>query len=102
MKLPIDIDALLRGESVEWERLEFKKSWNPVKVLHTVCAFANDFHNLGGGYVVLGIEEEDGRAIMPPVGVAADAIDSIQKEMLSLGKTAIRPSYVPQMVPYEI
>lgn len=23
MKLPIDIDALLRGETVEWERLEF-------------------------------------------------------------------------------
>lgn len=102
MKLPIDIDALLRGETVEWERLELKQGWNPKKVLHTVCAFANDFRNLGGGYVVIGVEEEDGRPKMPPVGVSADSIDSIQKEMLNLGKTAIRPSYVPQMVPYEI
>ena len=102
MKLPIDIDALLRGKTVEWERLEFKKGWNPERVLRTVCAFANDFHNLGGGYVVLGIEEDDGRPVLPPQGLAVDAIDKIQKEMLNLGKTAIRPSYVPQMVPYEI
>jgi hypothetical protein len=36
---------------VEWERLEFKRGWNPEAVLHTLCAFANDFHNLGGGFV---------------------------------------------------
>jgi len=43
---------------IEWERLEFKRGWNPVKVLHPVCAFANDFHNLNGGYIVLGVEAE--------------------------------------------
>ena len=59
--LPISIESLLHGQAVEWERLEFKKGWNPQAVLHTICAFANDFHNLGGGYIVVGIEEQDGR-----------------------------------------
>lgn len=51
MALPLNIDDVLLGRSVEWERLEFKKNWNPEDVLHTLCAFANDFHNLGGGYL---------------------------------------------------
>ena len=29
MPLPINIHELLRGKSVEWERLEFKEGWNP-------------------------------------------------------------------------
>jgi hypothetical protein len=59
-KLPLNIDDLLLGTSVEWERLEFKAGWNPLDTLHTICAFANDFHNFGGGYVVVGVAEKDG------------------------------------------
>jgi hypothetical protein len=55
MPLPINITNLLSGAPVEWERLEFKEGWNPLPVLHTLCAFANDFHNLGGGYIVIGV-----------------------------------------------
>ena len=51
MSLPININDLLHGKSVEWERLEFKQGWNPLDTLHTLCAFANDFHNLGGDYI---------------------------------------------------
>ena len=40
--LPINVDELLKGQIVEWERLEFKKGWNPEDVIHTMCAFAND------------------------------------------------------------
>ena len=29
MPLPININDLLRGKPVEWERLEFKAGWNP-------------------------------------------------------------------------
>ena len=50
MPLPINIHDLLVGKPVEWERLGFKQGWNPEAVLQTLCAFANDFHNLGGGY----------------------------------------------------
>ena len=36
MGLPINIDKLLRGNVVEWERIDFKKGWNPEDVLHSV------------------------------------------------------------------
>jgi ATP-dependent DNA helicase RecG len=46
-KLPINLDDLLRQRTIEGERVEYKAGWNPEVVLHTICAFANDFHNLG-------------------------------------------------------
>jgi hypothetical protein len=49
MPLSINIYEILKVRLVEWERLEFKKGWNPEAVLHTLCAFANDFHNWGCG-----------------------------------------------------
>ena len=74
--LPINIKDLRKGKPVEWERLEFKVGWNPLDTLHTVCAFANDFHNLGGGYILIGIKEQNGRPILPPVGIDPDQFDS--------------------------
>ncbi len=60
MNLPINIHKVLQGRPVEWERLEFKRGRNTEAVLHTLCAFANDFHNLGGGYIFLGIADDNG------------------------------------------
>lgn len=48
--LPISIDDLLNPGVVENERVEFKEGWNPLSILHTMCAFANDLGNFGGGY----------------------------------------------------
>jgi len=45
MPLPINIKELIHGKAVEWERIEFKEGWNPVRIIHSVCAFANDFNN---------------------------------------------------------
>ena len=45
MGLPIGINQLLNGKIVEWERIDFKKGWNPEDVVHSICAFANDIHN---------------------------------------------------------
>jgi ATP-dependent DNA helicase RecG len=42
MSLPINIEDLLRKQKIESNRIEFKKGWNPDKVYHTICAFAND------------------------------------------------------------
>ncbi|MCG6534157.1 MAG: ATP-binding protein, partial [Syntrophales bacterium LBB04] len=101
MGLPVNINDLLHGHSVEWERLEFKRGWNPQAILHTLCAFANDFHNLGGGYVFVGIADKDGRPVLPPEGIAADRLERIQKEVLELGYR-IQPHYHPLMVPHVI
>lgn len=57
MALPINIEELVHGRTVEWARIELKKGWNAKKVLHSMCAFANDIHNWGGGYIIVGVEE---------------------------------------------
>ena len=35
MALPVNIQQLISGQIVEWERLDFKRGWNPEDVLHT-------------------------------------------------------------------
>ncbi len=71
--LAVSIQRLLEGSGVESQRVEFKASWEPNtvgrQVLRTICAFANDYHNLNGGYVVIGAGEADGHAILPPCGI---------------------------------
>jgi ATP-dependent DNA helicase RecG len=99
MALPINIADLLSGSFVESERIEFKKGWNPLATLHTLSAFANDFHNLGGGYLVIGVEEKDGQPVMPPAGLPPGQLDSIQKEILNLGHSALQPYYHPVIDP---
>jgi ATP-dependent DNA helicase RecG len=102
MPLPINLNDLLHGETVESERLELKAGWNPESTLHTLCAFANDYHNLGGGYVVLGVAERDGAPLLPPAGLAKETIDRIQKELLNLGNSAIQPPYHAMAAPYTV
>ena len=101
-KLPINLDDLLLQRTVEGERVEYKAGWNPVRVLHTLCAFANDFHNLGGGYIVIGVGEENGRPVMPPRGLAPESLDEIQKQLLHLGHQAIQPAYHPVTATYSV
>ncbi len=84
MALPVNINELINGRTVEWERIEFKKGWNPVSVLHTICAFANDFNNWGGGYIIIGVKEENSLPVLPPEGLSLPKIDTIQKELIEL------------------
>jgi ATP-dependent DNA helicase RecG len=57
MSLPVNINQLISGKAVECDRLEFKKGWNPEEIIHSLCAFANDINNWGGGYIIAGIPE---------------------------------------------
>jgi ATP-dependent DNA helicase RecG len=93
-RLPLNINDLLHLRVIESERLEFKEGWNPDPIIRTICAFANDFQDLGGGYVVVGVAEQDGRPVLPPGGVPAGAIDRIQRELLQYCN-AIQPTYFP-------
>ena len=101
MKPPINIEKLLNFKSVEWSRLEFKKGWNPESIIHSICAFANDFQNLGGGYIIVGIEENNGQPILPPEGVNPSKIDSYQKKLFELCNSSISPYYHPTVFPVE-
>jgi len=94
MALPINIDDLINCRVVESERIEFREGWNPERTLRTICAFANDFNNWGGGYIIIGINEKNGRPNLPPVGIEIDSIDKIQRDLLGFCKRII-PDYFP-------
>ena len=84
MALAINIEDLLNKQKIESNRVEFKTGWNPGSIYHSVCAFANDFEDLGGGYIVVGVEtnEDTGIAKRPVVGVPLEKIDGILQKMV--------------------
>ena len=101
MPLPINIFKLLNGIVIENERIEFKEGWNPDAIYRSVCAFANDFENNGGGYIFIGVEEQNGVAKRPVKGLALDQLDTIQKQMIGFNKL-IKPVYSPKLSIEEI
>ena len=82
MALPISIEKLLDGHTVEGHRIEFKEGWNPTAIYRTICAFANDIANEGGGYIVVGCEEKNGQPVRPVKGIAIEEIEPIGKKMV--------------------
>jgi ATP-dependent DNA helicase RecG len=65
-------------------------------VIHTICAYANDFSNINGGYIVIGIEEDHGRPLLLPQGVDPNDLDKIQNELFQYCNL-IEPRYIPQV-----
>lgn len=82
LELEISVEDLLNKRKIESDRIEFKTGWNPDDIYHSVCAFANDYNNDGGGYIVVGVEEENGIAKRPVKGLSEYMLDTIQKEMV--------------------
>ena len=97
MALAINIDDLLNKQKIESNRIEFKKGWNPASIYHSVCAFANDFDDLGGGYIVVGVDTDEatGVAIRPVNGIPTEMIDGILQDMVGYNNK-ISPYYMPR------
>ena len=100
MGLPTSIETLLTGNVVEGARIEFKTSWMPEASLKTICAFANDIDNWGGGYIVLGVKEKNGRPILPVEGIPISQVDEMMKDLLNKCNL-IQPRYLPVVAPVE-
>lgn len=98
MTIPANIDDLLNRRVVESTRIEFKAGFNPNAVIHTICAFANDVDNIGGGYIVIGVEEQDGSPLHPVKGVPQAEVDGILKQLVGLCHK-IEPLYNPIVEP---
>ncbi len=94
MALPVNIKQLLEQKTVESSRIDYKAGWNPEPIIHTICAFANDIDNIGGGYIVIGIEDENGMPGLPVKGLDKNAIDDINKDILQKCNL-IEPRYIP-------
>lgn len=83
MALPINVEDLLNKQKIESNRIEFKRGWNPDKIYHTICAFATDLDNTGGGYILVGVEQdENGIAKRPVKGLPIEDIDDIMQDMV--------------------
>ena len=101
MALPINIADLLEKRKVESNRIEFKEGWNPTSIYHSICAFANDIDNIGGGYILVGVKEVNGMAQRPVKGLPVESLDKIQREMLQFNQL-IEPQYSPRVSIEEI
>ncbi len=97
MSLPVNIENLLFNKTVESTRIEYKTGFDPNAVIHTICAFANDIDNTGGGYIIIGVEEENGRP-KNISGVEVNEIDKILKELVGYCNS-IEPRYLPVVEP---
>lgn len=99
--IPINLEDLILARTVEANRLEFKTGLEDEtlrQVTATICAFANDFHNLNGGYIILGVAEKEGVALLPPIGVPDDRIDEFLKKIRGQCNR-IAPEYYPIVEP---
>ncbi len=99
MAIPVNINDLINRTVVESSRVEFKSDWNPEPILHTICAFANDIDNMGGGYIVVGVEEKDGLPVFPVKGIAQNRIDGIEKKLREICNY-LEPFYQPVAEPF--
>ena len=94
MPIPVNIEQLLSATSIEGARIEYKKGWNPDAIYRSICAFANDFDNSGGGYIIVGVQEQNGRPIRPVKGLDLNEIEPIEKDMIGFNNL-IQPAYYP-------
>ena len=94
--IPIKVETLLEGRKVEQNRIEYKAGFNPSEVVHTVCAYANDIAGVDGGYLVLGVQTENGLPVLPPVGLPEELLDDIQLKIFQYCNK-IEPRYIPKI-----
>lgn len=101
MAIPVNLEDLLQKNKVESNRIEFKEGWNPDRIYRSICAFANDFDNIGGGYILIGVEEENGVAKRPVKGLPVEQLDKIQREILQFNNL-MQPVYFPKLFIEEV
>jgi ATP-dependent DNA helicase RecG len=96
--LHLNIEDLLSARTVESDRIEYKEGWNPDAIYRSICAFANDFDNIGGGYILVGVSEDKitKTAKRPVKGLSSIELASIQKEMIGYNNL-LKPYYAPKL-----
>ncbi len=92
----IDLEQLARREN---EQTEWKENVADINdVVATLSAFANDLQNLGGGYVVCGVEEgkdENGFPTIIRVGLTATRMKEVENTVLARCRDRVSPPLAP-------
>lgn len=94
--IPLKIETLLEGRVVESDRVEYKTGWNPNEIIHSICAFANDYDNNNGGYTVIGVKESNGMPVFPLEDIPKEEIDAIQQKIFQYCNMIV-PRYIPRI-----
>jgi ATP-dependent DNA helicase RecG len=96
MTTRIDLARMSQRES---ERTEWKENVaDPDDVVATLCAFANDLQNLGGGYVVCGAREDRDAHGFPKLvrlGLTATRLREIEGTVLTRCRERVSPPLTP-------
>lgn len=98
MAIPINVKDLIDANIIESTRIEYKSNFNPDSIIKTICAFANDIDNTGGGYIVIGVEEDNGRPKKPISGLNYLEIDKVMKKLIEYCHF-LEPLYEPVIEP---
>lgn len=103
MALHINIEDLLSARTVESDRIEFKEGWNPDAIYRSICAFANDFDNIGGGYILIGVAEDENTktAKRPVKGLTTAELSEIQRKMIGFNNL-LQPVFHPHLFIEEV
>jgi ATP-dependent DNA helicase RecG len=92
------IQDLLRQED---GRAEWKEVGDPEKIVRTLVAFANDYEQRGGGYVLCGVAEQAGRGGEFPrpelVGLDHDQLRDVQGKVLTRCRKNLHPPLMPSV-----
>lgn len=92
----IDLVELARRES---EQVEWKENVADIdNVVATLAAFANDFSNLGGGYVVCGareVRDEHGFPSLSVLGLDAKRLREVEGKVLARCRDRVHPPLTP-------
>ncbi|MDQ1350593.1 MAG: hypothetical protein QG657_895 [Acidobacteriota bacterium] len=99
----MDWNRLVQRESarVEWK----EQVANPQDVVKTLCAFANDFQQVGGGRVLCGLKEEKNESAAPAavvIGLDEKRFKEIKNKVLDYCHRYVDPPLTPEVSDYPV
>jgi ATP-dependent DNA helicase RecG len=96
-------NEIVQRESV---RLEWKENVaNPQNVVKTLCAFANDFQQVGGGRVIYGLREGKdifGEPAAKVVGLDEKRLKEVKNKVLHYCHRFVEPPLTPEVSEYPV
>lgn len=93
MSISVNVEDLIRTRRIEECRVVLHPRWDPTKVMHDICAFANDIEGYGCGYIVVGVAEHGNE--LEIIGIPDEELDAIENGFPQL-YGAIVPYYIPR------
>lgn len=103
-----------KGDNMDWNQLVQRESarveWkenvaNPQNAVKTLCAFANDFQQVGGGRVLCGLKEEKnefGEPMAVVVGLDEKRFKEIKNKVLDYCHRYVDPPLTPEVSDYPV